>query len=181
MKGCALLGAALVVRRMLFLNKQNKIMLTIDDSVLKRYSEYYFSIHTRAKKKPIKNPYHESINSWMIMKRSAMNCLKQKWKDFIKWFVEEQGYANLHIEKCEISQTIYYPTNRRHDIDNSVPKFVLDGLVESGMVVDDDSRHITKLTLQCGIDKEHPRTELLFIIQEENSYDVRNINGTGEN
>lgn len=94
-----------------------------------------------------------------------MNSLKQKWKDFIKWFVNEQGYANLHIEKCEISQTIYYPTNRRHDIDNGVPKFVLDGLVDSGMIIDDDCRHVTKLVLQCGYDSEYPRTELKIKIQ----------------
>lgn len=142
----------------------NKILITIDNRVLDRYSEYYFTLHPKAKKKPIKHPYHESINTWMIMKRPAMNSLKQKWKDFIKWFVNEQGYANLHIEECEISQTIYYPTNRRHDLDNSVPKFVLDGLVESGMVADDDSKHITKLVLQCGYDNENPRTELLFNI-----------------
>lgn len=143
------------------------ILLVIDETVLNAYSQYYFALHPRATKRPLKNPYHESINSWMIMKRPAMNCLKQKWKDFIKWFIEDQGYANLHIEKCEISQTIYYPTNRRHDLDNSVPKFVLDGLVESGMVVDDDCAHITKLTLQCGVDKERPRTELLFTIHKE--------------
>lgn len=101
------------------------------------------------------------------MKRPAMNGLKQKWKDFIKWFVEEQGYANLRIERCELSQSIYYPTNRRHDIDNSVPKFILDGLVESGMVVDDDSKHVTKLVMRCETDKTHPRTELLFTIINE--------------
>lgn len=95
-----------------------------------------------------------------------MNALKQKWKDFIKWFISERGYANLHIEKCEIYQTIYYQTNRRHDIDNSVPKFILDGLVEGGMIVDDDCRHITKLTLRCEVDAEHPRTELQIIIDE---------------
>ena len=142
----------------------NNILMVIDNAVLDAYSQHYFSIHTKAKKRPIKAPYHESINTWMIMKRPAMNSLKQRWKDFIKWFVEEQGYANLRIEKCEISQTIYYPTNRRHDIDNSVPKFVLDGLVESGMVVDDDSDHITKLVLQCGVDIDHPRTELLLTV-----------------
>ena len=144
--------------------KQKTISLVIDNDVLERYSQYYFTVHPKAKKKPIPHPYHESINFWMIMKRPAMNCLKQKWKDFIKWFVEEQGYANLHIEKCEVSQTIYYQTNRRHDLDNTVPKFVLDGLVESGMVVDDDSKHITKLTLECCVDAKHPRTELDFTI-----------------
>lgn len=97
------------------------------------------------------------------MQRPAMNGLKQKWKDFIRWFVDEQGYSNLHIEKCEVNQMVYYPNNRRHDIDNSTPKFILDGLVESGMIVDDDSKHIIKLTLGCDIDKSHPRTELKII------------------
>ena len=145
----------------------SKILLTIDNGVLERYNEHYFSEHTRAKKVPIKHPYHESINFWMILKRAAMNALKQKWKEFIKWFIEEQGYSNLHIEKCEITQTIFYPTERRHDIDNGVPKFILDGLVESGMIVDDDSKHITKLTLSCGVDSKRPRTELLIGIQDD--------------
>lgn len=96
------------------------------------------------------------------MKRPMMNALKQKWKDFIEWFVIEQGYANLHIEECEISQTVYYDNNRRHDNDNSVPKFILDGLVQSGMIVDDDSLHVTSLTLKCRTDASHPRTELIF-------------------
>lgn len=94
------------------------------------------------------------------MRRPMMNAWKQKWKDFMKWFVEEQGYANLHITRCEISQTIFYPNNRRHDIDNSTPKAILDGLVEGGMIIDDDSIHIVRLTLQCFVDAKHPRTEL---------------------
>ena len=140
------------------------ITMTIDNDVIDRYSDYYFSIHTRAKNRPIKNPYHESINQWMVMKRAMMNALTQTWKDFIKWFVEEQGYANLHIEKCEISQKIYYPNHRRHDIDNSTPKFILDGLVESGMIVDDDCKHIIKLTLECCTGASSPRTELTIHI-----------------
>ncbi len=145
--------------------KTNSITLVIDRDVLHTYSDYYFTQHPKAQKEPIKQPYHESINVWMIMKRPMMNALKQKWKDFVRWFVSEQGYANLHIEQCEISQTVYYPNNRRHDIDNSVPKFILDGLVESGVVVDDDSKHITKLTLQCGVDVARPRTEIIIACQ----------------
>lgn len=138
------------------------IKLVIDNNVLEQYEAYYFTIHKKASKRPIAHPYHESINTWMIMKRPMMNALKQKWKDFIVWFVRAQGYANLRIEKCEIEQTVYYPNNRRHDIDNSVPKFVLDGLVESGMIIDDDCKHITKLTLKCETDNEYPRTELII-------------------
>ena len=139
------------------------LVITIDESVLEKYNEHYFHIHPKAHKKPIQHPYHESINVWMIMKRPMMNALKQKWKDFIKWFIGEQGYSNLRIERCEIEQTVFYPNNRRHDADNSVPKFILDGLVESGMIVDDDSDHVTKLALSCKTDIEHPRTELKII------------------
>lgn len=141
-------------------NNKKNIKLIIDNRVLEEYEKYYFSIHTRATKKPIKNPYHESINKWMIMKRPMMNSLKQKWKDFIIWFVESQGYANLRIDMCEVFVKTYYSNNRRHDNDNSVPKFILDGLVDGGLIIDDDSKHLTKLTLQCFSDIDNPRTEI---------------------
>ena len=140
--------------------EKDRYNLVIDNSVLEEYNRYYFLQHPKAKKKPIAHPYHESINVWMIMKRPMMNALKQRWKDFVKWYITQLGFSELHINKCEISQVVYYPTNRRHDIDNSVPKFILDGLTESGMIIDDDSRHITQLTLECYVDKENPRTEL---------------------
>ena len=143
------------------------IKLIISNDTLSEYEKHYFSLHPRATKKPIPYPFHESINKWMIMKRPMMNSLKQKWKDLVVWFVNNQGYANLRINKCEIIQTIYYPTNRRHDIDNTVPKFILDGLVDSRMIVDDDSKHITRLTLQCDVDKNNPRTEILIIITDD--------------
>lgn len=133
--------------------------------MLSEYEKHYFKIHTKARKKPIDKPYHPSINTWMIMKRPMMNALKQKWKDFIVWFIENQGYSNLHIEKCEMKFTTYFSTNRRHDTDNTVPKFILDGLVESGFIVDDDSKHLTTLTLQCDVDKDNPRTEIEVYIK----------------
>lgn len=150
------------------------LRLTIDQSVLDEYSSYYFSKHPRASKIPIPHPYHESINKWMIMKRPMMNALKQKWKDFIVWFVDKEGYSNLRIEKCEIVFTAYYPNNRRHDVDNSCPKFIIDGMCDSGLIVDDDCLHLTKITLMCGTDIDYPRTEIdiNFEIEErkENEY-----------
>jgi len=136
------------------------IKLTIDEGTLAEYEKHYFSIHKQAKKKPIAHPYHESINQWMIMKRPMMNALKGKWKDFIVWFIDQQGYANLRIEKCELTFTTYFGNNRRHDVDNTCPKFILDGLCESGFIVDDDSHHVLKLTLMCAIDPKRPRTEI---------------------
>lgn len=144
-----------------------KIKLIIDEQVLFEYEKHYFYVHPKASKKPIDNPYHPSINQWMIMKRPMMNALKQKWKDFIVWFINQQGYSNLHIDKCEMNFFVYYKTNRRHDVDNTVPKFILDGFAESGLIIDDDSKHVQKLTLECGVDKEYPRTEIIIKIKEK--------------
>lgn len=146
---------------------KDTIKLIIDNNVLAEYDKYYFSIHTKARNKPIPRPYHESINKWMIMKRPMMNSLKQKWKDFIVWFIESEGYTNLRIDKCEMLFKTYYSNNRRHDTDNSVPKFIIDGLTLSGLIVDDDSEHLTKLTLQCFSDIDYPRTEIIIKVLNE--------------
>lgn len=143
------------------------IKLVIDNNTLLDYEEYYFKLHPRATKRPIETCHHPSINQWMIMKRPMMNALKQKYKDFMVWFIEQQGYTNLHIDKCEMKFTTYFSTNRRHDVDNTTPKFILDGMAESGFIIDDDSKHLTSLTLECDIDKEYPRTEIEVRILEQ--------------
>ena len=136
------------------------IKLVINNAALEDYEKVYFAKHPRAKKKPIAHPYHESINQWMIMKRPQMNASKQRWKEFIAWFIENSEYKDTHIEQCELRFITYYSTARRHDIDNGCPKFILDGLCENGFIIDDDSKHITSLTMQCFVDTENPRTEI---------------------
>ena len=136
------------------------IKLVINNAALEDYEKVYFAKHPRAKKKPIAHPYHESINQWMIMKRPQMNALKQRWKELIAWFIENSEYKDTHIEQCELRFITYYGTARRHDIDNGCPKFILDGLCENGFIIDDDSKHITSLTMQCFVDTENPRTEI---------------------
>ena len=118
--------------------QNNVIKLVIDNDVLARYNEYYFALYPKRKKEPIAHPYHESINTWMIMKRAAMNALKQRWKDFIRWFVDEQG--------------------------------------ESGMIVDDDCKHLVRLTLECRVGCKVPKTELYIRILD-NAEDKESKNG----
>ena len=138
----------------------SEIKLVIDNNVLQKYNEYYFKKYPKRKKAPIESPTHPSINKWMIMKRPQMNDLKQKHKDFIVWFVEENNLTNKKIEKCSMTFISYFKTKIRKDVDNTVPKFTLDGIAESGLIIDDDSLHLESLTLKCGYDKEWPRTEI---------------------
>lgn len=162
-----------------------QIKLVFDEDTLSKYNTHYFKLHPRAHKCPIPHPYHESINTWMIMKRPQMNALKQKWKDFIIWFISDQGYSNLRISECELSFKAYYANNRRHDVDNTNPKFILDGLRDSGFIADDDSTCVKKITLEIGIDKARPRTEIIVNIisvegqaeskEEENGEDKQSV------
>lgn len=136
--------------------------LVIDKALIDEYNTYYFKTHPRARKKPIEHPYHPQINVWMILPRIQMNDLKQKWKDFVVWWINKLGYTNLKLDKVEMTSIVYMPTRRRFDNDNSCPKFIQDGLTESGFLVDDDNLHLISLTLKSGYDKQNPRTELYF-------------------
>ena len=141
--------------------------LILDQSVIDEYAEYYFKIHTKAYKKPIPYPYHESINKWFIMRREQMNSLKQKWKDFGIWWIEKLNYSSLLLKKFEMTFITYMPTKRRIDPDNTVPKFILDAFTSAGFIVDDDGEHLVSLTLKTGYDKENPRTEIIVRTVDE--------------
>lgn len=140
--------------------------LVLDNDVLLKYEEHYFKIHPRAKKKPIEHPYHPSINVWFIMQRPQMNALKQKWKDFCCWWIKDEQLANLKLDSFNITATTFMPTRRRIDVDNTVPKFILDGFTESGFIIDDDGSHLHSLTLKTGYDKENPRTEFVITLDD---------------
>lgn len=139
-----------------------EIKMILDQKLLDEYSEYYFKEHPKAQKKPIEKPWHPSINEWMIMPRPQMNALKQKWKDFMVWWVDKLGYTKLGLDNFEITETVYRNNNRRFDIDNSVFKFGHDGLTESGLIVDDDYKHMKKLTMMVDVDPDWPRTEIVI-------------------
>lgn len=143
------------------------IKLTLDQKVLDTYNKYYFIEHPKAKKVPIEHPYHPSINTWCILPRIQMNALKQKWKDFVKFWMKLEKLENRQLDNFDIVLTVFFNTKRRHDTDNQVPKFILDGFTESGFIVDDDEKHLHSLTLKTGYDKENPRTEIEIIIHKE--------------
>lgn len=143
-------------------NVGKEYKLIFDDDILNKYLDYYFKKYPRRHKAPIDNPLHPSINKWFIMQRPQMNDFKQKWKDFTKWVVNQYGYENLHIQKARITYKFYFKTKRRQDDDNRTPKFTNDGLTESGMIEDDDYRHINPLIIYGNYDKEHPRMEIII-------------------
>lgn len=144
------------------MEKEKTLTLILDQSVLDKYNDYYFSIHPKAKKKPIEKPRHPSINQWFILPRVQMNALKQKWKDAMIWWINDLGYQDMHLEDFDLEVIVYFDTKRRVDTDNQIPKFILDGWSESGFIIDDDGKHLHSLTLKTGYDKDNPRTEFII-------------------
>lgn len=135
------------------------IKLVLDQAILDKYTKYYFVKHPRAKKVPIEKPRHPSINQWCILPRPQMNALKQKWKDFGCFWIKYLGYENMKLDDLDVISTTYFESNRRHDVDNTVFKFLADSWTEAGFIVDDDEKHLHSLTLRTGYDKNNPRTE----------------------
>lgn len=140
------------------------VKIVIDNEVLERYREYYFEKYPRRKKFPFKKTIPPSINEWIYAKRFFVSKMKKDWKDLVVWLVDSLGYTNLNIEHCNEYFTLYFDTNRRHDSDNYVPKFINDGLTASGVVIDDDFKHIHSLIVTGYIDADNPRAEIVLEI-----------------
>lgn len=132
---------------------------------VEQYRKHYFKMHPRAKKFPIETPIHPSMNKWIKLQSFKQDSLKQAWGDYAQWLVYNSGHEDLKLSSCTGTVKVFRPTKRRFDADNISPKFLLDGLVKAGMLLDDDVNHLNPLILWGGYDKEDPRMEIIF---EEN-------------
>jgi len=136
--------------------EENKpIKIIIDENLLNAYyNNYYFIKYPKRKKKPIEEPSFPTLNSWIILNRMAMNQLKQQWKEFGEWVISYYNYKNLNINKCSICFEHTFKTKKRRDPDNYIPKFFLDAMVSSNMIIDDSLNVIEHLSLVCRYGEE---------------------------
>lgn len=66
---------------------------------------------------------------------------------------------NPKYDKCKIKVTYYFKDKRRHDPSN-YDKFLLDGLVESNIIKDDNYDVIEEYITIGEYDKDNPRVEV---------------------
>lgn len=93
--------------------------------------------------------------------RYAGNKLKQDEQEYIKWCIKKQ-LGNLKIEKPVKGVFTWIEENKRRDLDNIcfAKKFILDSLVELG-VLKDDNRKIV-----CGFEDRFEYAEKSKVIVE---------------
>ena len=149
----------------------NTLHLTLDNSILAKYQACYFKKYPKRKKFLIARPIHNSLNEWAIATNMKRNNLKQAWKEMIVWWMNEENLSNRGLEEFELDMRVFMPSRRRADPDNFTPKFILDGFVESGLLVDDDGVHLKKLSIATDYDKDNPRTEFIFTIYKEKEHE----------
>ncbi len=76
--------------------------------------------------------------------------------------IEAEQIETIPWEKAKVTARFYYKTKRKRDQDNAMGalKAVYDGIVDSGLCVDDDWEHMNRGVPEILIDRDHPRVEL---------------------
>lgn len=94
--------------------------------------------------------------------RFARYRASAKYKSLAKSAAESLQISDTW-QKATIKATFYHKTYRRRDDVNHLAmlKAAYDGIVQSGLLFDDDSTHLVTLPPTFLVDRENPRVELL--------------------
>ena len=73
--------------------------------------------------------------------------LKQEEQEYIIWKIKQQ-LRNIRIDKPVVGHFIWIEENKRRDLDNIcfAKKFILDALVQAGVLQDDNRKIVTNFT-----------------------------------
>ena len=94
----------------------------------------------------------------------ARAAATKKYRREAREAAEAEGIESGPWERATIAATFYHKTKRRRDDVNALAmlKPAYDGIVDAGLIVDDDSEHLTTLPASFALDKAAPRVELLI-------------------
>ncbi len=86
----------------------------------------------------------------------------KKYRRLTREAVEAEQIDTAPWNKVIITSTFYFAQNRHRDSRNALGslKSAYDGIVDSGLIPDDDHKHVQEGSPVFEIDKKHPRVEL---------------------
>jgi len=86
----------------------------------------------------------------------------KKYRRLAREAVDAERIETAPWSRVTIEAKFYFKHNRRRDPDNAIGslKAAYDGIVDSGLVADDDYRHMVRLPPIFMVDHKHPRVEL---------------------
>lgn len=94
--------------------------------------------------------------------RFAKAAAIKKFRRVTKEAIEAECIATVPWKKVLVEATFFYRDNRRRDQDNAMGslKAVYDGIVDAGLVEDDDQVHMKRAEPKLLVDKKCPRVML---------------------
>jgi hypothetical protein len=94
--------------------------------------------------------------------RFMKSAATKKYRRQAREAVEAEDIQSFPWAYATTGATFYHQINRRRDEDNhqGMLKAVYDGIVDAGVVADDDSKHMRKEPPEFLIDKINPRVEI---------------------
>jgi len=143
--------------------KRVSLRIIIDEGIVKKYHAhdtkharvYSRARHTASQKRCyILRPLPHSLNEWSGMNNITMNVVSQRWHKFIIWLIKTQypNYLDINLTNSYIGFTFVKIRKARWDIDNMVPKHIIDGMVQSGIFIDDNYEHVRCISLSGYVD-----------------------------
>ena len=103
-----------------------------------------------------------SLNRLLRMHWARRQELMELWRQEVAVAAMRAGRPKFKAAKIRLR--LYYDRHPLPDLDNALAaaaKLVLDGLVASGIIPDDDARHVRGLTLaELAVDRKNPRVEV---------------------
>ncbi len=88
----------------------------------------------------------------------------KKYRRITKETVEAECIETAPWSKMSVRAVFYFRDNRLRDPDNAIGslKAAYDGIVDSGLITDDDWERMEREKPMFNIDKKHPRVELII-------------------
>lgn len=105
-----------------------------------------------------------SLNDYTEACRSSPyvgSKMKKKAQKLIELEIRKAKLTPVNDYPCTININ-WYEKDQRRDIDNIIfaQKFILDGLVNQKVLIDDSQKYVNKLNHEVFVDKSHPRIEV---------------------
>lgn len=96
--------------------------------------------------------------------RFARAAASKKYRRTASELTTALGIETGPWKRATIAATFFHKTKRRRDDVNHLAmlKSAYDGIVDAGLLEDDDSEHLTTLPAAFAIDKDFPRVELVI-------------------
>ena len=91
--------------------------------------------------------------------RFAKASATAKYRRLAKEAVQEECIESAPWERVTVDAEFFFKRRGRHDDENAMVsiKAAYDGIVDAGLVEDDDSEHMRKMPPKFEVDKENPR------------------------